>query len=410
VKNGTAVLEPPQAPLLKNGDMSDLSGWSWKDATIISKDGAAYVKNPAGQNARLVQEVKLQPFRQYHLSVRVKTKDFSGTPEAKFMSPAGHWLNLDFLKVKRTQDWTVHHAVLNTQEHSAAKLYLGCWDGKTGELWWDDAKLEETAFMNLVRREGAPLLITADGRALVEERDFEKLTDPLMGTQPYNGVFTVWHEPPVLRTRLPDGTRLLANYYHAVTVYDDQACICPSEPRSIAQLRDQARRVNALWEPQRIMMSHDEIRTWNHCAACRAKGLSAGGLLAENMRTCVAILREVNPRARLYVWNDMFDPHHNAHDNYYLARGDFAKSWEGLPKEVTVVQWNFDKRAESLKFFADRGHRQIIAGYYDAPPARVKDWLTAIKDVPGVDGIMYTTWVDNYRDMEEYFRIVRGGK
>src|SRR6188474_2322641 len=108
--------------------------------------------------------------------------------------------------------------------------------------------------MNLTRREGTPLVVkTADGKVLTEGKDFDKLTDPLMGTKPYNGCYTVWHEPPVLKTKLPDGTRLLANWHHAVTVYDDQAGICPSEAKSVEYLKDQIERVNKLWEPAGFM-------------------------------------------------------------------------------------------------------------------------------------------------------------
>src|SRR5262245_2388365 len=153
------------------------------------------------------------------------------------------------------------------------------------------------------------------------------------------------------------------------------------------------------------MMSHDEIRVWNQCAACEAKKQTAGQLLADNVRACTKIIREVRPGARIYVWSDMFDPNHNAHDNYYLVRGDFAKSWEGLDKDVTIVPWYFEKRAESLKFFAGRGHRQVIAGYYDSNPANVREWLKAAAPYPGVEAIMYTTWQNNYRDMETFFKL-----
>jgi Glycosyl hydrolase family 20, catalytic domain len=315
-------------------------------------------------------------------------------------------LNHDFLKVEKTQDWRLHHAVFNSQDRMEATLYLGCWDGKTGELWWDDAALGDPAFVNLVRRPGAPLVVrTADGRELTEGKDFEELTDPLMGTKPYAGCYTVWHEPPVLKTKLPDGTRLLASWHHAVTVHDDQACICPSEPKTVEVLRDHVERVHKLWEPAGFMMSHDEIRIWNHCAACRARNFSAGQLLADNVRTCIKIIRDVNPAASIYVWSDMFDPNHNAKNDYYLARGDFKGSWDGLDKNVTVVAWHFEKRAESLKFFADRGHRQVIAGYYDSNPANVRKWLEAAAPYAGVEAVMYTTWQNNYQDMEAFFGL-----
>ena len=415
VKGGVARLVADPAVKLKGGDMSDLKLWGWKDENIQPKDGAAYVKDPGGKNARLTQKLTLKPWRQYHVSVRVKTQEFKGTPEVKVLDKDGRALNHDFLRVQKTQDWQTHHAVFNSQDRTEVTLFLGCWDGSTGELWWDDAALEESAFVNLVRREGTPLTVrTADGKTLTEGRDFEKLADPLLGTKPYNGCYTVWHEPPVLHTKLPDGTRLLADWHHGVTVYDDQAGICPSEKRSVELLRDQVERVNKLWEPAGFMMSHDEIRVWNQCAACRARNLSAGQLLADNVRTCTKIIRAVSPAARIYVWSDMFDPNHNAKDNYYLVRGDYAGSWEGLDKEVTIVPWYFEKRAESLKFFADRGHRQVIAGYYDSNPAGVKEWLKAAVPYDGVEAVMYTTWQNNYRDLEAFFKLAReaagGGK
>ena len=45
-----------------------------------------------------------------------------------------------------TQDWAVHHVVFDSLDHSEANLYLGCWGGTTGELWYDDASLEEVTF------------------------------------------------------------------------------------------------------------------------------------------------------------------------------------------------------------------------------------------------------------------------
>jgi hypothetical protein len=103
----------------------------------------------------------------------------------------------------------------------------------------------------------------------------------------------------------------------------------------------------------------------------------------------------------------MFDPHHNAVKDYYLVRGDLAGAWEGLDKSVVIMNWNFDKRDESLKFFADRGHRQVIAGYYDGPVGQVKQWLASAETVPGVVGVMYTTWHGNYDHIEAFARLCK---
>lgn len=407
VKNGKAQLEPEPMVALKGGSFNDFKGWSWKDDNVVADNGAALVKDPNGKVSRIVQKLQLKPFRQYHVSVRIKTDNFRGKPEVKLLAGKGD-LNYRFLGTKPTQDWKTHHVVFNSLTNSEANLYLGTWDGKSGSLWWDDAAIEEVGLVNLVRRPGAPFVVKKeDGTRLIEGKDFEPVRDPLMGNKPWNGAYDIYHEPPTIRTSLPDGTRLRVSYYHAVTVYDDQANICPSEAKTLGLLRDQARRMHAAWGAKGYMMSHDEIRVYNWCHACQGRNLDAGAMLADNVRTCVGILKQINPGGRIYVWSDMFDPNHNAKNNYYLVRGDLKGSWEGLDKDVIIVPWYFEKRDASLKFFADRGHKQLIAGYYDHRPEQVTQWLEAAKPFPGVLGVMYTTWQNKYTDLEKFAETIQ---
>ncbi len=149
-------------------------------------------------------------------------------------------------------------------------------------------------------------------------------------------------------------------------------------------------------------MQHDEIRIMNWDKASMDRQLDAGQILADNVKQCTKILQEVHPKGKIYVWSDMFDPFHNAHDNYYLVRGNLANSWEGLDPKVIIVNWNEGRAAKSLKFFADRGHRTIIAGYYDAPVDHLDGWLNAAREVGSVDGVMYTTWQNNFSDLEAF--------
>jgi hypothetical protein len=404
VHNGVAQLPAPKEPLLKAGDFSDLKKWSWHDDTVQSENGAVVIRNANGKLARIVQKLTLKPFHRYHLSVRIKTVGFKGTPEVKVLADERS-LQENFLGVKPSQDWTLHHIVFDSLEHTNANVYFGSWDPRAGELWFDDAQLEETIFVNLVRRPGAPLTITEGANHILQEgTDFAPLSDPKMGRKTWPGSYDIYHEPPQLKLthNVPDGAHLKVSCYHAVTVYDDQANICPSEPKTYDLLRDQAKRMHAAWDAKGYMMSHDEIRVLNWCAACQARKMTGGQILADNVRACAKILREINPNGRIYTWSDMFDPNHNAHDNYFLVRGTLAGSWEGLDKDITIFPWYFEKRAASLKFFADRGHHQVIAGYYDHNPAQIKDWLKAAEGLPNIDGVMYTTWANRYQDLESF--------
>jgi hypothetical protein len=221
VHGGIATLVPDPPVTLKGGDMADLKAWDWKDDSVIADNGAARASDPKG-NARLVQKVAVHPFRQYHLSVRVKTDHFTGTPEAKILV-GGHDLSFTNLGVKPTQDWTEHHIVFNSLDHDQVAIYLGTWGDAHGTLWWGAAHLDEVGLVNLVRRPGAPLTIVGDdGKAIAEGGAIPAIADPRMGVVPWPGAYDVWHEPPTVKAALPDGTRLRMSYFHVVTIYDGQ--------------------------------------------------------------------------------------------------------------------------------------------------------------------------------------------
>jgi hypothetical protein len=104
----------------------------------------------------------------------------------------------------------------------------------------------------------------------------------------------------------------------------------------------------------------------------------------------------------------MFDPNQNAQANYYLVRGNLTGSWRGLDNDISIVPWDYGTRAASLRFFAGLGNRQLIAGYYDSDPTLVTNWLAAARPYPGICGVMYTTWEDNYADMAQFEQLVTG--
>ena len=390
VRNGaaTAVTDPP-VPLNKP---------TYKDENVAIAGTTATVTDPKS-NARFNYRLTVPRFRVYHVSVKIKTDNFTGQPEIKALA-GNRSLQFANLKVKKTQDWTDHHVVFNSLDNEQVTLYFGQWGSATGTLRWKDWKIEEAGLVNVLRRPGAPLSV----KGYTEGTDYEPVADPRLGNKPWPGEYEVWHEAPPIRTRnIPDGTRLLVSWHHPMIIYDGQVSCCPSEPKTMDLLADEARRVTAAWGAEGYMMSHDEVRTLNWDHSCQQRNLDAGKLLGENARACVRLLKG----SRVYAWSDMFDPHHNAVNDYYLVRGDLKGSWEGLDPSVTIMNWNFGKRRESLKFFADRGHEQVIAGYYDGPVERIAQWLEATQGVRGVVGVMYTTWENDYTQVEAFARLVK---
>lgn len=380
------------------------SDWDHRDPAV-SPDWV--VRDPLGKLARVWQKVRVQPFRQYHVSIRIRTKDFRGTPRVVVLG-GGRMLNYNLQGVNATQEWTEHHAVFNSLGNREVRVSFGVWDGQTGEAAFDRPRIEETGLVNVVRRAGAPLIVRKDdGETLDEGDDFERVADPRLGREEVPGGYSEWHVPPAIKTKLPDGTRLRVSYFHMLRFPDGgQVMICPSEPRTLEILRDQARRLHRIFHAKAYFMSHDEIRLLNWDASCTHRNLTSGEICADNVRTCVRILREVAPSSRIYVWSDMFDPNHNAHADYYLARGGMDRTWEGLDPGVIVATWFYDKRDESLAWFSSRGHETLIAGYYDQKPERARDWIQSAGKVKGTIGIMYTSWYDRYDDLESFAEYV----
>jgi len=59
-------------------------------------------------------------------------------------------------------------------------------------------------------------------------------------------------------------------------------------------------------------------------------------------------------------------------------------------------------RRQSLEHFANLGHKQILAGFYDGDPKMITAWLKDAKDIKGVEGVMYTIWQSNFKRTKEF--------
>ena len=442
VRNGRLVPED-DGPALRNGGFEQSyankpDGWSFTDDpgrmtfvdTAIKHEGRAsfrmqdvLVHEPKARHARACQPLTVKPFRYYHVSVWVRTQGWDGgDTRVTAIGDNDSSLCYQTPALSPTQDWKRVDIAFNTLENTRVNLYLGTWNGRHGTIWWDDVRLEPAGFINVLRRPGTPLTITSeDGTTTYEEgRDFGAVRDPKLGTDPWAGEYTAWHEPPVVTipegSRLKEGQRVLAAYYHTAIIYNNQVPCCLSEPKVYEILEWEAQHVRDALAPDAYMMSHDEIRIQGWDKSCADRHLTGGEILADNARRCVDILHKVDPGKPIWVWSDMFDPNHNAQQTgrYYLVKGDgpWFGSWKGLPAEVGVLNWNMEPqtRRASMEHFAGLGHHQILAGYYDDKPAAIADWLKAGEGLQGVDGVMYTTWRNDYHATKAFLDAASGGR
>ena len=347
------------------------------------------MQDPAKGNeyahARAWQAVDVKPWQYYYASVAVKTQDLESPGDVRLMAfgttgeHAGRWLNIPYAYAKRTQDWTRVGYTFNTRDYTKMSLYIGSWSGGNGKMWWADVRMEPAGLVNLLRRDGAPFrATTADGKTLlVEGKDLPEMRDGGTGRSPYVGGYH-WHAQPdiviPLTSRLKEGDRALLSYSHTMLMcYNDQVPICMSEPKTNELIDWCVAKTEENVHSDGYFLQHDEIRMQGYDASCLKTGKTCGEILADNMRFCTGAIRKRNPNAVIYVWSDMFDPHHNAQEKgeYELVRGDgpWFNSWKGLDAKVGLVNWNAGK-PESLKFFSDLGKAQIISAPNAATLAR----------------------------------------
>ena len=365
------------------------------DRGVVIERGIARIRDPR-RLARFMYRVRVTPFRCYHVSVAIETEAFGGTPLVQVLAEGRPIQFIKSLGVAPSQGWTTHDVSFNSLGHREVAVYFGVWGSARGSLAWKDWRIEEAGLLNVLRRAGAPCVV--DG--LTEGKDYERVRDERLGMTPWRGQYDRWHEPPAIGTTFPDGARLRVSWYQPAVFYDGQVTCCLSEPAVLDLLRDEARRVREAWGARGYLMQYDEIRSMNWDESCRRRHLTPGRILAEHVRRAARLLEG----STVYVWNDMFDPYHNAVSRYYLVNGDLAGSWEGLGRDIVIVNWNAPRKNASLRFFARRGHRQIIAGYFDGKPEAIREWLLAASGVPGVIGVMYTTWRPRWDDLEAFAR------
>lgn len=370
-----------------------------------------FTSNPNG-HGRLMQEIKVKPHRCYRVSAWVKSEDLqpSSAFRIQVLTADGQALAPWDPRLPSTTEWRKLVFGFNSMSHTMVRIYAGVWGGKSGKFWIDDLEIEEVGLVNVLRRDGTPVRVVSESSGQVYEEgvDYAPITDPKLDFQ-FN------HDGPPIRllpeSRIRPGERLLVSYYHGMSINNGQVSACMSEPEVHDILRANARLIHEKLAPRRWMLSVDEIRMGGSCEACKRRGMSMAQILGDHITQGFLMIRDINPDVEIWAWSDMFDPGHNARNNYYLVDGDYTGSWEYIPRDLHIVCWYYAKRNESLAFFSGLGHKTLAGAYYDGDTLENPiGWLEALAKTPGAMGIMYTTWQNKYGLLADFGDLVSKGR
>ncbi len=376
---------------------------SFADTEVFHTGAASLRFENFGQfehgHGRVMQQITVLPHRQYRISCWAKSENLApaGAFRVQVYGPKNPIAPVE-VRLPATSDWQEVTLIFNSGEFSQVKVYAGVWGGKIGTFWLDDFAIEEMALVNVLRRPGTPVTVTsADGQTVYAEgKDYETVEDTKFNLRRPRP-----DSPPLKLTaesRIQDGAELRVSYYHGTAINNGQVSVCMSEPELYDFWRESAAAIQQHLGPDKWFLSMDEIRAGGSCAACKARHLTMGEMLGDCITRQTEIIRAAKPGVKVYIWSDMLDPNHNAHGNYYLVDGDYAGSWEHIPKDIVICCWYFTKRAESMRFFSGLGFETLAGAYYDGDDLEnIKGWLETVNQTPKCRGIMYTSWRNKYQ-------------
>lgn len=428
VEGGQGRFVPENAVGLVNGGFEEFTGHklkgyrfhdepgevSWVDREV-KRSGQASVRlenftaNPHG-HGRVMQELRVRPRRCYRVSLWVKTEDLEPVSGFQISVLAGpRTLAPRSFKLAPTGDWQKLMFLFNSASFESVRIYAGMWGGRSGKLWMDDWAIEEVGPQYVLHRPGTPVTVRSEdgGVPFAEGKDYAPLGDVRLNWRNLERPDASLKILP--GSRIQEGQRLRVSWYHPMIIHESQITVCMGEPALYEMFDHEARLLAERLQPRRVMLNMDEIRMGGTCEACRGRNMA--GLLGECITRQVEILRRHLPGVEVCIWSDMLDPHHNARGDYYLVEGDFSGAWQHIPKDLTIVVWGGPPREKSLRFFAERGFRTLVACYYDAESLdTVKAWMETARPLPNVRGFMYTPWQKKYELLPAFGGLLREGR
>ncbi|WEF34693.1 hypothetical protein [Pseudoduganella chitinolytica] len=329
--------------------------------------------------------------------------------------------------------WQQYNVQFNSGNFTEAYAYFGMYGAIEGAntVWIDDVKLEEIGITHPVERVPGDYVVTrtSDGKVLTSG-DYAVAGDKLTihNKDMANADLKVaWRQSP---KHMFKGVAAVAcdagDFYNVQENYYVNA---------IAPLFNNQSASAVTGSPKKYFMYYDEIPVLNweqNDSRCSRK--SAGDYLGHMVRSVQNPLE--NAGVETLTWNDMFDPNMNAIARYHQVNGSLLKTGAAtsfktgndsidLHPDTVIVNWTGGeqltdaaqtKRRDSLLYF--RHYPQVIALYYEKKDTTTA-WLNALTaayekekelDPPAslkIDGIMYTTWFNNYGDLDAVAEQIR---
>lgn len=421
-------------PSFEQGTGNNFPGWNaldspgtitFRDNTIAS-DGKSSVRlenftaNKHG-HGRLLQNITVQPHRNYQITVSVRTEGYDNVPNPKAIlrlqtytpmevEPASVLNGMEVpVRSHPEGEWFDATFTFQTGEYTSLRFYAGVYGGTNGKLWLDNFRLYEKGMADVILREGTPFRVFNKRTGVECKPNTDYVLPPcFLRDKKYvekNGLPLKLLPGGSIR----DGDLLDVSYYQASrSGSKQQLSTCMSTKKIYELFALSAAGIRDAFNPRKWFLSMDEVRNGGTCEACRKRNITMGQMFGDCVTRQYNIIKSVRTDAEVYIWSDMLDPGHNAVDHYYGLPTTFKGSWECIPKDIIISCWYMKKMKYSMDFFTANGFRVQCASYYDQDDL---DMTAANLDVcnhtRNCTGMIYTSWQRKYQLLESFGELLR---
>lgn len=300
--------------------------------------------------------------------------------------------------------------------------------GGYGRLWLDDFELRrmDGALTNVIRTALTDIAVSSvDGSmAYMEGSDYTVSNGVMQFNTNANGSnyrFYPLNTPSMIgipaNSRLHEGDHVLLSYDYALKVDSEASanwthCYSANEPDTYDKYVYPyiERLMSELGSDAVFYSGSDEIRGINRDR--RNQGKSNAQLIGEDLNRIYQRVKQANPDALFFAWDDMVDPWHNGGNEYYQfkyggakgasepfpsADASLPRATDFLPRKdfLHVIWWygaadSLGIMANAPGYFESKGFEWIASPYDNSE--NILAWGRAIAGRPMNKGLIGTAW------------------
>lgn len=385
-----------------------------RPAKNLLPGGPAKIHAPRQNGDVTDASVEVTPGRSYRLRIKASAEGVKGHwPIMVGVRRAGaksDYIELRDFKVKcdgAEQTFDVSFASL--AETNVTILCRSYNSNYPGTATVSSLELSETEPQLVVRRSGTPVRVwrLRDGKEFKEGVDYAEIPKPV----------TLWPSPhtkfvlkPLPGGAMKEGDEVSVDCYCSFPACGKWTSACMASPEVFREMDASAAEIAKTLNPKVWELSFDEVRQGGGCEDCRKAGDMAH-VFAQCVKRAMQTIRKYRPDAEIFMYNDMVDPFYITDEGKYAGLYSSMKGvWDLLPCDLGIDCWTYSTRETAPKFFAERGHPIFISAFYDEKELkRSAEWRDTALKIPGVKGVIYSTYGGNWSMLKPFAELMEGG-